>query len=278
MLESIGKLTQLQRLIVWGNQLKALPEWIGKLTHLEDLDVSADQLTTLPESIGQLTQLQKLNVIENRLTALPESIGRLTQLQELDVSDNQLATLPESIKELSSLRRLFLHENDALGLPPEVLGPTWRDLMISSDSPANPAEIIAYYFRTREGRRPLNEAKLILVGYGAVGKTSLVNRLVHDRFDRDEKETPGIHITQWPFICANQEEVRLHIWDFGGQEIMHSTHQFFLTQRSLYVLVLNGRQGHEDHDAEYWLSLIKSFGEDSPVIVVLNKITEHPFT
>ena len=74
-----------------------------------------------------------------------------------------------------------------------------------------------------------------------------------------------------------EEEARLHIWDFGGQEIMHSTHQFFLTQRSLYLLVLNGREGGEDADAEYWLQLIESFGGESPVIVVLNKIKEHPF-
>jgi internalin A len=71
--------------------------------------------------------------------------------------------------------------------------------------------------------------------------------------------------------------VRLNIWDFGGQEIMHATHQFFLTQRSLYILVLSGRQGHEDADAEYWLNLIQSFGNESPVIIVLNKIKEHPF-
>jgi len=74
-----------------------------------------------------------------------------------------------------------------------------------------------------------------------------------------------------------EEDVQLNIWDFGGQEIMHATHQFFLTQRSLYLLVLNGRQGHEDGDAEYWLQLIQSFGEDSPIIIVLNKIKEHPF-
>ncbi|MEL7316819.1 MAG: COR domain-containing protein, partial [Cyanobacteria bacterium J06559_3] len=73
------------------------------------------------------------------------------------------------------------------------------------------------------------------------------------------------------------EDITLHVWDFGGQEIMHSTHQFFLTERSLYLLVLNGRQGHEDADAEYWLKLIQSFGGDSPVIVVLNKVQEHPF-
>jgi internalin A len=78
-------------------------------------------------------------------------------------------------------------------------------------------------------------------------------------------------------LLRHEENVRLHIWDFGGQEIMHSTHQFFLTQRSLYLLVLNGRQGHEDADADYWLSLIDSFGEGSPVLVVLNKIKEHPF-
>jgi internalin A len=46
---------------------------------------------------------------------------------------------------------------------------------------------------------------------------------------------------------------------------------------ALYVLVLNGRQGHEDEDADYWLELIQSFGGNSPVIVVLNKIHEHPF-
>ncbi len=67
------------------------------------------------------------------------------------------------------------------------------------------------------------------------------------------------------------------MWDFGGQEIMHATHQFFLTKRSLYLLVLNGRVGGEDADAEYWLKLIQSFGGDSPVIIVLNKIKEHPF-
>jgi internalin A len=91
------------------------------------------------------------------------------------------------------------------------------------------------------------------VGFGGVGKTSIVNRLVYDRFDHQEKKTDGIAITEWDFRLYQREEVRLHIWDFGGQEIMHATHQFFLTQRSLYVLVIDGRQGREDDNAEYWL-------------------------
>jgi internalin A len=128
----------------------------------------------------------------------------------------------------------------------------------------------------RGGKRPLNEAKLILLGRGAVGKTSIVNRLVHDLF-RDEKKTEGIQITEWPLLLNEKDDVRLNVWDFGGQEIMHATHQFFLTQRSVYLLVLNGREGGEDADAEYWLKLIESFGGESPVIVVLNKIREHSF-
>lgn len=123
----------------------------------------------------------------------------------------------------------------------------------------------------------MNEAKLILVGRGAVGKTSIVNRLVHDYFALSEKKTEGIQITEWQLRISGKEDVRLNIWDFGGQEIMHATHQFFLTQRSLYLFVLNGREGGEDADAEYWLKLIESFGGDSPVIVVMNKIREHPF-
>lgn len=58
---------------------------------------------------------------------------------------------------------------------------------------------------------------------------------------------------------------------------MHATHQFFLTRNSLYLLVLNGRGGGEDLDAEYWLKHIESFGGESPVIVVQNKIAAHSF-
>jgi internalin A len=182
--------------------------------------------------------------------------------------------LPEALKNLKFLELLYLHGNDRLGLPAEVLGATWEQF--GGGKTARPEEILEYYFRLHGGKRPLNEAKLILVGRGGVGKTSIVNRLLHDLF-REEKKTEGIRITEWKFRLKPDEEVRLNVWDFGGQEIMHATHQFFLTQRSLYLLVLNGREGGEDADAEYWLKLIESFGSESPVIVVLNKIKEHPF-
>jgi internalin A len=169
--------------------------------------------------------------------------------------------------------------------------------------------------RVEPERRPLNEGKLILVGFGGVGKTTLVNRLILGRpFNKHESKTDGIRISDWTIRIANTparpwetdlpdepppsargllarlratvakperplpaDLVRMHVWDFGGQEIMHATHQFFLTSRSLYLLVLNGRQGREDADAEYWLSMIAAFGSDSPVVVVLNKVRQQPF-
>jgi internalin A len=57
---------------------------------------------------------------------------------------------------------------------------------------------------------------------------------------------------------------------------MHATHQFFLTKRSLYLLVLDARLGEEENRLEYWLKIIGSFGGDSPVIVIGNKIDQHP--
>jgi hypothetical protein len=51
----------------------------------------------------------------------------------------------------------------------------------------------------------------------------------------------GIRIKDWR-IDTGDQELRCNLWDFGGQDIMHATHQFFLSRRSLYVLVLDGRK------------------------------------
>jgi|GEM_PF-1887407 len=116
--------------------------------------------------------------------------------------------------------------------------------------------------------KPLREMKVFLVGDGGAGKTSLSKLLRNETFDSQEAITPGISIIDWIY-----EDLKIHLWDFGGQEIMHATHQFFLSKHSLYILVLDGRK---EEDAEYWLKYIQSFGGNSPVLVVLNKIDQHP--
>ena len=155
-----------------------------------------------------------------------------------------------------------------------------REASISSNkNKANPQAILDYYFRDQQ---PLNEVKLLLVGRGGAGKTSIVRRLRENKFSRTQKETRGITIKTWQLACGN-EEIRANVWDFAGQVITHSPHQFFLTHRSVYILVLTGREDSQTADAEYWLKLIKAFGTDrqngesSPVIVALNKWESHHF-
>ena len=274
--KSLIELKELQGLYIWRNLLTQLPADIGELGQLDRLDVSKNRLDLLPESIGRLTRLRGLYAQVNHLRELPESIGHLRQLQWLYLAENQLSALPDPIRQLRSLKEIYLHGNDQLGIPREILGERWEKVSNSGATPADAKRVLKYYFLARGGKWPLNEAKLILIGRGMVGKTCIVNRLVRNVFE-DTSKTQGISITHWPIRLKGEEDVRLHVWDFGGQEIMHATHQFFLTERSLYLLVLSGRQGGEDAEAEYWLQLIESFGGDSPVLVVLNKIKEHTF-
>jgi internalin A len=272
------EILQLSSVTILGlsfNQLTSLPPGIGQLIALEQFLLGDNQLTRLPPEIGQLSLLRRLFIRNNQLTSLPSEIGELRCLEELILEGNVLVSLPESLKRLPKLDRLMVHGNAALRLPVELLGPTYAE---SNDKnpPAKPQAILDYYFRSLIAGGPLNEVKVILVGRGGAGKTSLVKRLVRDEFDANEKETPGISITDWSLQCGN-DSVKLHLWDFAGQEITHGTHQFFFSQRSVYLLLLTGREGNAERDADYWLRLIRAFGADSPVLVVQNKIEQSPF-
>ena len=266
----IGRLTRLTGLYVGGAQLTSLPPEIDRLTSLTELSLDGNQFTSLPPEIGRLTSLTELALDENQLTSLSPEIGRLEKLTTLDLSGNQLTELPSALRDLAALRELYLHGNEALGLPPEVLGPTNDDVYLEGQTAAPPGDILDYYFRRRgEAKRRLNEAKLLLVGQGGVGKTSLVRFLVkNEKATPGEKMTEGIDITTWQVASKiENEKIRLNVWDFGGQEIMHATHQFFLTRRSLYLLVLDARKGENEGNIHYWLRIIQSYAGDSPVIV-----------
>ncbi len=276
--ESLGQLASLQQLYMSNNQLSALPDSLSQLTSLQKLYVFDNQLLKLSESLGQLVDLRDLLLSGNQLSALPESIGQLANLQVLSLHNNRLSELPESIGQLARLQQLYLHNNPALNLPPEILGPSIEDVDQDVKS-ANPRAILAYYWQSRSQQsRALNEAKLLLVGQGGVGKTSLVRYLVEDQScEKGEPPTEGIRRAKWPRPIKppgkrDAQNVTLNVWDFGGQEIMHATHQFFLTKRSLYLLVLDARTTEAENNLHYWLKVIQSFGGDAPVLVVVNKV------
>ncbi|HEV7405114.1 MAG TPA: COR domain-containing protein [Chthoniobacteraceae bacterium] len=118
--------------------------------------------------------------------------------------------------------------------------------------------------------------KLIFVGRGEVGKSSMVDVLQGKKFVKDRARTDGVAITTWPLDLPDGK-AKVLMWDFGGQEIMHGTHQFFLTHRSLYVVMVDGRHDRGKQDAEYWLKLVRAFGGESTVLIVMNRQRAHPF-
>jgi internalin A len=269
--EAIGQLSSLMMLNFSSNQVTQIPEAIGQLTNLTELKLSNNQVTQIPEAIGQLTNLTELKLSNNQVTQIPEAIGQLSSLTVLDLWNNQISEIPNWLEELLNLNKLDLRQNP-LPISPEILGPP--DLR---QDPGAVEAIFNYCRQLRSGEvRPLNEAKLLLIGQASVGKTSLINRLLYNRFNHHESQTDGLNIETWN-IHVNSKDVRLNVWDFGGQEIYHATHQFFLTKRSLYLLVCNCRTSEEENRIEYWLKLIESFGGQSPVIIVGNKKDEQPF-
>lgn len=54
---------------------------------------------------------------------------------------------------------------------------------------------------------------------------------------------------------------------------MHASHQIFMTNRSIYVYVLDSRT---DARKDYWLHHIERFGGESPALVAINKVDKNP--
>lgn len=239
--------------------LRIIPTWFGvSLPNLRELYLGSQGIAELPEGFEAMSRLQKLFLANNHLPDIPSAVLKLPLLHELDLRANSITELTVDIKYLQRLTYFDLADNP-LPIPPEVL-----------EEPHNPSLILDYVSRLNQSTDPLNEAKLLIVGEGSVGKTSLVNRLVRNTYVGNESKTEGIDVTRWT-VPIDSEEITLNVWDFGGQEIMHATHQFFLTKRSVYVLVIDARQGEEQNRIEYWLKLIHGFSRGSPVVIVGNK-------
>lgn len=260
--KEIGNLINLETLYLSNNRITSLPTEIGRLSRLRVLRLGSNQLSKLPSTINQLNNLLTLDLIDNQLTDIPTEISELKKLVSLDLGKNKITSLPSGIGRLRRLRYLNLRENP-LPVPPEILGRM-----------DEPSAFINYYFDNK-AKQPLNEIKLLVVGQGSVGKTSIIHRILDNIYNPTENKTEGIEIRRHKFR-ADKSQYTINVWDFGGQEIMHATHQFFLTKRSLYLLVLDARLTQEENRVEYWLKIIQSFGGESPVLIAGNKTDQHP--
>lgn len=288
-IEILKDLKNLTQLDLGSNRLLDLSV-LQQLSALTQLDLSANQLRDI-SILLDLPNLTQLDLSTNQIHDLT-ALQHLPRLARLDLSHNRIVTI-NSLQYLKELKHLDLRHNKITQLPSFLFDMNLeidierehqqedKIYLTGNSIETPPLEIIkrgagaarAYYQSLQTGQPiPLNEVKVLLVGEGGSGKTSLVKCLLNRDFDPDERQTDGINIDEWSFSISEQK-IKANIWDFGGQEIMRTTHQFFLSKRSLYILVLDSRK---EDKTEYWLRLIKSFGGDSPVLIALNKTDENP--
>jgi internalin A len=324
-LPDLSALSQLQNLRV-GGCLKRLPG-LDMLTNLTSLDLSAcREIEELPDLFA-LSQLQYLGV-GGHLKRLP-GLETLGELESLDLSAcRQLEQLPD-FSRLTSLRRLrldganlanvqFLESLpslevltlDACGdlgsfapirnhlrtlLTLSFFGSNFDDLppeLSGSGGGQNVIARVRAHFQALDQQGPGDdrECKVLLLGNGRVGKTSLVKMLLGEAHDPAESSTHGIQLWTWLQGIeldgdSKAEPVRLNIWDFGGQDVYHNTHRLFLSTKAVFVVVwdafdtegfLDAQEdpnGYLDHrrPLHYWLDQIHSLHPDPQVLIVRSK-------
>ncbi len=300
-ISGIQELKNLTHLNLRNNQLTNI-SGITELKDLTHLNLRNNQLTDIP-GIQELKNLTYLNLRDNRLTNI-SVIKELKKLTHLNVRNNQLTDI-SVIKKLKNLTKLNLMDNQISHLPIEVaqLGMEikWSLTFFYSNGiflEGNPmesppveivkqgTEAVLNYFKEIESESvQLLESKILIVGNGEVGKTTLIRKLEDNDFLVEigkEPFTYGIKIKPWELlICLdtenklNFEQVKLQLWDFGGHSIYHTIHQFFFTKRSLYLFVWEARKDEEARSFDDWFNTIKLLSDNSPVIVVMNKSDIH---
>ena len=128
-------------------------------------------------------------------------------------------------------------------------------------------------FLKEGGGERLNEARILILGDKGAGKTCVARKLVDPKakMTTPEESTPGVDTSLW---TLSKENMNVRIWDFAGHTVTHAVHQFFLSERCLYLLVYNGRT-EETGRLEYWLDHMKTYGGASEAMILVNVRDPH---
>ena len=294
-LSPLASLSALQTLDLSSTQVSDLTP-LASLSALLWLYLSGAQVSDL-SPLALLSALKWLYLDGTRVSDVT-SLASLSALRELYLADTQVSDVTP-LASLSCLQWLNLAGAPVSDLSPllDLIGrgypvkwssAIWEGpgIYVENCPLANPPSeivqqgndaILNYFAESRKsGVDQLYECKMLIVGEGGAGKTSLLRRLYQpdQPMPTENESTKGIAIYRHTFLLQNGRTFRLNVWDFGGQEIYHATHQFFLTHRSLYVLLDDTRtddKSVQDPSFSKWLGLVEVFGGGSPVLIFQNE-------
>jgi internalin A len=256
--DALKNFIELRTLHLKNNNLSNL-NFLSELKFLEELDVSCNNLSN-SDFLNELKHLKILDVSSNKLSSF-NFLESLTELSGLNLSNNYFTTenLPKSIRNLVS------HNYDGGWLTQEQID-----------------QIKNFSGQLKQGKDYIYEARVLIVGEPKAGKTTLTKKVKDNKKWNDEirgvidESTVGIEIETLPFSYHKDstKQITAHFWDFGGQDIQYVLHQYFFTERSLYVLLADGRK--ESPNFNYWFEIIATLGRNCPVLVVLNETGGKP--
>jgi small GTP-binding protein len=109
--------------------------------------------------------------------------------------------------------------------------------------------------------------RIVAIGDSSVGKTSLVNRLMEDRFSPNEQMTVGAN---WqPFTHSfGTERVELQIWDTAGQEHFRSLGPLYYRNAVGAIVVFDVTDRTSFDNLQNWVAAFTAVAGTNVIVVV----------
>lgn len=127
---------------------------------------------------------------------------------------------------------------------------------------------------SEEEAEPL-QIKVILLGDGTVGKTSIAMRFAQDYFAKQYKQTIGLDFFLRRCKLPGDVEVALQLWDIGGQSIGSKMLKNYISGAQAVLLTYDITNYNSFENLEDWYKMVKKVfdGEEMPYIaLVANKV------
>lgn len=242
---------------------------------LTDLDLRGCLAVRELAPLRGLSRLRSLNL--SGCTALADlaPVGDLAGLASIDLSAcDRLGSFAPLVPLLPRLTRLKLAGTTFDDLPLDVYGTANRNYI---------HHVRAHFADLDRGARTDTERKVFVLGNGGVGKTHLCNRLLGNKYPADPASLPSTHGVQVKEFTLDLEEssqpALVNLWDFGGQDLYHGSHAYFVQRNAVFLLVWSPSHEQGSYDDQgvtvrhrplaYWLDYVRHVaGTDAPVVVV----------
>merc|ERR1712217_406292 len=104
------------------------------------------------------------------------------------------------------------------------------------------------------------EAKIVLLGDSYVGKSSLAFRFCKGRFNQYYEATVGAAFLQQTVRLRDGNQLKLHVWDTGGQERFRSMTHLYYRDAAGAVIVYDRTDERSQQSVQYWVNELQSKG------------------